>query len=58
MMKRLWGRIKCLFGRHGRGKRVDHLAHVTGPDGYDQFRMQCPRCGATWVRTVKAKAQP
>ena len=58
-MNYLYLRIRCMFGKHGRGKRIAHIAHVAGGlsgRGFDTYRYVCPHCGTAWERTVKAKA--
>ena len=55
-MKYLWLRIRCLFGKHGRGKRLKPTDPPHVPGDQNVLRFQCPRCGATWTRKVKAKA--
>lgn len=56
-MSKLWGRVLCLFGKHGRGKRIDgpRLANVAGfVDLQPIVVYECSRkCGATWTRKVK-----
>ena len=52
MMRRLWGRIKCLFGRHARGRRVS-FNPLTFRATYECSR----KCGASWVRQIKQKVE-
>lgn len=63
-MTKLFGLFLCRvwFRKHRRGIRIAHVAHiaggpVSGPS--DTYRMQCPRCAATWTRKSKPKpAEP
>ena len=60
-MKRLYLRILCLCGKHGRGKRITPMVRneETGairPLG-DTVQFQCRTCGATWTRKVRVKGQ-
>lgn len=52
-MKRLYLRILCLFGKHGRGKRIEDTPSMLA--GLTMY--QCSRCGATWTRKVRVKGQ-
>ena len=49
-IKTLWGRIKCLFGKHGRGYRllVSQLTPAEQQRGLVAY--QCRRCPKTWTR--------
>ena len=55
MLKRLWGRILCRFMGHRRGKLSAQTYDAKAGVWHKAF--QCPRCGATWARTIKA-AEP
>ena len=54
MIAKLWGRIKCLFGQHGRGKFVKRVG-IGADSKTDTAVYQCRRCSAQWTRKTKAK---
>ena len=51
MLKRLWGRIKCAFGKHGRGKRIVANVEIPADANYNVF--ECPRCHFQWMRKLR-----
>ena len=64
---KLWGKLICAVTRkHKRGKRVPLT--MAGGTQYTPGMLsgahigmnvyECPRCGATWTRKVKANAAP
>lgn len=49
ILKKIVGRIACLFGHHARGKRVNEI------NGVATFRCPRWRCGAYWTRRIERK---
>lgn len=45
-----FGALVCMFRGHLRGKRVVI-------DGLKTGLVQCPRCGKTWLRKVRARGE-
>jgi len=54
MFKRTWERIKCAFGKHQRGVKIDgpRDAMINGELQHIVV-YQCGRCLDTWTRKVR-----
>jgi hypothetical protein len=55
MLTAFINRLRCRMFGHLRGKRMLRVAMPVGTQN-NVIGYQCPRCGATWTRKVKAKA--
>ena len=54
MVKQFFGSIVCRFAGHQRGKRIAEQHDAK----WVKVTLKCPRCGATWTNTKRAKCQP